>query len=625
MRFQLPFVLGILSLPLIACSPRAQDPVARSKAVSGAARWDETSSWHGEGALATGGLKGAYQTTVDLRTGRSADAYQLGSIQGADGYDGKAAWSKDPGGEVSVQDTPEAIRRARTQAWLDAHGYWYPERFAAQREAVKSVQIDGKPLLEVDATPQGGDRVVLMFDAASGQLARTAQRQGQDTATTSYDEYTDVGGVRLPFHLVTDLTDAAGRTDPNRRVDVKIEHATRNVAVSDVDFAPPAAAQVASIENTRGATAVPFDLVNNHIYVNGRVEGKPARFLVDTGGVNLLVPAAAKRLGINGEGDLSAGGVGENHASVAVAHAKSVSVGEASLTNPIFYVIDLGPMAALEGVESDGLVGFELFSRFVVRIDYARRQLLLTVHPRFVPPAAAESIPFELDGRVPIIQGVLDGQPVRLTVDTGSRSALTLHSPFVRAHALTERYHAAPESVLGWGVGGPSRECAARFGTLKLGHLTVEGIAGELFTGDKGDFANPDVDGNLGGGVLRRFVVVFDYANRVMYLTPDQDTDRPDSFDRSGLWLLADGNSLSVADVAADSAAARAGLRVNDRITAIGGVSTTRRSLADWRARLRELPVGSRLALSYLRAGQSVSGELVLTDRIPARFLPQGR
>ncbi len=609
-------------LLLLAFAATAQDAptvLARFKATSGGAHWDDVHSWQGHGQLRSGGLSGDLHVTVDLAGGRSSDKYKLGPVDGADGYDGTHAWERDPGGEVAALDAPEALRRARSQAWLDSHAFWYPQRGAATYANGETRDLEGKSYLLITATPKDGDALVLWFAADNGLLARIVQQQAADTVTTVLDDYREVDGVRLPFHSTIDMTDAAGRTDPRRRTETQLEHVVLNVAVTDADFAMPAMAPTARIDDASGITRIPFNLVNNHIYVDGSIDGKPARFLVDTGGVNLLTPAAAQKFGLASAGKLAAGGVGEQRTDLALARAKEVRVGAAALADPVFYVIDLGKLDSVEGAAADGLVGYEMFRRFATQIDYANRQLTLATPARFTPPAGAHAISFELDDRIPIISGTLDGIAARISVDTGSRSSLTLHAPFVREHDLVARYHAAAESVVGWGVGGPSRGRPARLGTLALGDLKIDGIAGDLYTGDKGSFANPDLSANLGGGVLRRFTVAFDYANRKMYLTPNAQFGKADAFDRSGLWLLGDGDALRVADVARDSAAERAGLREDDRISTIDAAAISTKSLADWRQQLRELPAGTRLVLKFQRDGKDSVTTLVLADRIPEK------
>lgn len=613
--------LALLSLA-IATPGHASDAAAifaRAKAESGAAQWDAVQSWRVEGAVSAGGLDGTFQATVDLYTGRSSGSYRLGPVQGADGYDGVHAWQRDPGGEVAALDAPEAMRRARSQAWLDAHAYWYPQRMAATYGGVESKVLDGKRYDVVVATPQGGDPLTLWFSHDSGLLARVQQPQGSDTVTSVFDDYRAVDGIRLPFHVGSDTTDAAGRTDPRQHSDVRTDRVTLNVAVADADFAMPKMEVTARIGNPNGVTVIPFDLINHHIYVDGLVDGKPVRLLVDTGGVNLLTPSAAKRLGIVGEGKLAAGGVGDQKVDLALAHAQEVRVGDAALAKPVFYIIDLGDLPKVEGAAIDGLVGYEMFRRFGVEIDYANRRLVLSDPAKFAPPAGVVAVPFQLSDRIPIVTGTLDGLPMRISVDTGSRASLTLHAPFARDNHLVEKYRAAPEAVMGWGVGGASRGRPARFGTLQIGDVSIDGIAGDMYLGDKGAFTSPDLTANLGGGVLRRFDVAFDYAKKIMYLAPNAALlGQPDAYDRSGLWLLGDGDAFKVVDVAADSAALKAGMQLNDRVLAIDGEAVTQRSLADWRERLRTLPAGTHLEIRFVRDGKERIADLVLADRIPA-------
>jgi hypothetical protein len=297
-----------------------------------------------------------------------------------------------------------------------------------------------------------------------------------------------------------------------------------------------------------------------------------------------------------------------------------VSVGAAVLDDPVFYIIDLGQLWDVEGVVPDGLVGYEMFRRFGVEIDYERRQLTLTEASKFTPPSGATAITFEFDDRIPIISGALDGVPLRMSVDTGARTSLTLNSPFVKAHDLVQKYRAAPLSITGWGAGGAERAMPARFGTLLLGDIRIDAIAGDLYTGNKGASANPDLGGNLGSGVLKRFVVAFDYDNKKMYLAPNREPMAPDSYDRSGLWLLAHDDKFKVVEVAAGSAAEQAGLKANDLIVAIDGEAVSKRSLAGWRSRLSELPAGTALSVIVDRKKHKQVFRLILADRIPAHW-----
>ncbi|KAG0911602.1 hypothetical protein G6F32_016755 [Rhizopus arrhizus] len=106
-------------------------------------------------------------------------------------------------------------------------------------------------------------------------------------------------------------------------------------------------------------------------------------------------------------------------------------------------------------------------------------------------------------------------------------------------------------------------------------------------------------------------------------MVPNAESTQADAFDRSGLWLQAEDGALRVADVAPTSAGARAGLRRDDRIVMIDGEPVATRKLGDWRAQLRERPVGPGVGVRYLRAGRQMDTRLVLADRVAERWPAQ--
>jgi len=65
----------------------------------------------------------------------------------------------------------------------------------------------------------------------------------------------------------------------------------------------------------------------------------------------------------------------------------------------------------------------------------------------------------------------------------------------------------------------------------------------------KGALANKDLTGNLGGGILRRFKVIFDYPNRRMIVEPNSHFTESFESDMSGMVLIAEGAKLDVPTV----------------------------------------------------------------------------
>lgn len=80
-------------------------------------------------------------------------------------------------------------------------------------------------------------------------------------------------------------------------------------------------------------------------------------------------------------------------------------------------------------------------------------------------------------------------------------------------------------------------------------------IAAGLSEAKAGSLSDPAFEGNIGSGLLKRFVVTFDYGHQVMYLKRiiPQPND-VGTFDRSALWINAKDGGYEVVDVAKGSA-----------------------------------------------------------------------
>ena len=613
---------ALLGLCLVGCAATggrppaaAPDPIARFHAASGAQRWDRPLAIATTAQVTVGGLHGTSESIEDIATGRYRTTTELGALHAAEGFDGTARWEQTIDGEVVTRDTPDALAQTVTARWLVKRGYF--RSAGARYRALGARSLDGRACRAIEAVPDGGAAVELWFDDATGLLARTVVRDGHDVQTTTFDDYRQVDGLALPFRTVSDSGDP-------RNQQTAIVTALRVLAAStapgDAAYGRPRDDdERLRFAGARHETSVPFELINGHVYVRAAIDGQPVRLIVDTGGVNLVTPATATRLGLAARGKTAAGGGGDARVDVAYARAGALTIGDAQLADPTFYVIDLAPLAAIEEETIDGLVGFELFHRLAVRIDYPARILTLSAPAQFTPPPGAVATPFELHDRTPIVPGAIDGVPARFTIDTGAGNALTVHSPFVREHGLEARYRPRFEAITGAGVGGPTRGKPVRFHDLQIGGAHVHDVVGDLSTDRAGAFASAEAAGNLGGTVLSRFAVTFDYRARRMYLEPAAGDVPRDIYDRAGMRLGRDGDALAILGVTPGGPAERAGLTSGDRILAIDGAPVASRRLGDWRKRLGQGEVGAHHTLAIV-SGASASRRdvtIVLAELVP--------
>jgi predicted aspartyl protease len=616
------------ALAALACAPAARPatpttgdlPLAlvRFKAATGGAAWDRVPAIASHATLTVGSLAGGADSIEDVRTGRFRTTVHLGAFAQSDGFDGRAAWQQTMDGEVVTSDTPDAIAHVHTDRWLTARGYFQPG--TARYRDLGAASLAGTPAHGLEATPDGGAPVELWFDDARGLLVRTVTREGSERTITTLDDYRPIDGISVAFSSVQDVGDP-------RNLTTAITTELHVRPASEAELARPATdGDRVSFAGGARDSQVAFELVNNHIYIHAEVDGQPVRMLVDTGGLNLLTPAAAARLGLSASGKLAMGGAGEAKADVAFARGHALTVGAVRLAAPVFYVVDFTSIGDVEGEDFDGLIGFEIFQRLAVRLDYPARQLTLMARDGWTPPTGAIAVPFELTDRTPVVVGAVDGLPARFAIDTGARNSLTIDTPFARAHDLDAKYHATFETVTGWGVGGGSRGKPVRFHEVRLGGAVIADVAGDLSTSDKGAFANPDLSGNIGGGILKRFVVTFDYRARTMYLAPAAAPVARDVYDRAGMFFMYvprtergdhEDRVLRVAAVTPGGPAAKAGVVEGDRIVAIDGGPIARQPLWKWRAILAEGTVGDHHQLTLERAGARRDVTLTLTELVP--------
>jgi hypothetical protein len=339
---------------------------------------------------------------------------------------------------------------------------------------------------------------------------------------------------------------------------------------------------------------VPITDLGDHLYVWLRINGsEPLHFAVDTAGGEMIDTAVAARLHLTlSRGTVTLGGIGAENAVARRTQVDEVRIGTAQLDDVPFLVMPIATsFGVAEGTRIDGVIGPALLRHFLVTIDAAGGTMTLA------PPASGRlgELPMRtFGGGHPTTPCTIAGVPTRCTLDTGSRLTVTLLRPFLDAHpAIDARATTAP-GVEGYGIGGPAR---GRLGDVTLGldghELTV---VGDYTNQRVGAFASGAVGGNVGEGVLRRFVITYDEARGRAHVVPSTAYDDPQQLDRSGRFLIRRDDATIVLDVRPGTPAALAGLRADDELLAVDGTPAWALGLDAIRARLRD-PTGGSVRL----------------------------
>ena len=400
-------VVSVLAVASVAAGDDVREILARSKQAAGGAAWDSIRTTHTRAKIATGGLEGTVEIWEDQLRGRYVDRFSLGPASGAQGFDGTTVWSQDSARQVRKEEGGEGREAAANDAYRRSLAYWYPERWEARMEDAGESQEGERRFHVVRITPKGGRPFDLWIDEATYLIDRTVEKAAIETRTTFLSDYREVNGVRLPH---------SGRsTNGEVRYDqfFTLESTEHNAPVEAAVFAIPAPPPPDfALAGGRTSTRVPFELLNNHIYVQVGLNGKgPFRLLCDTGGANIVTPGLAQQLGLETQGALQGRGVGEKSEDVALTRIDTLQVGDATLNDQLFAVFPLETLAAAEGVPQQGLIGYEVFKRFVVKVDYERSELILTLPSAFSYSGDGTVVPFQFNGQIPQVEGKIDGIP----------------------------------------------------------------------------------------------------------------------------------------------------------------------------------------------------------------------
>jgi hypothetical protein len=593
--------------------PRVAQLITASGDALGVASLASVGTMRLDATVSAVGLSGTATQYVDLRDGRFAESSNLGPLTQLDGYDGQVEWSGDRS-HLVWNDGGDSDRASEiNQAYLATYGLWQPNARGAAVAWIGPKSAGGRTYDALRITPVGSKvPFELWFDSTTHLPARALFVNGFTTATLTFSDYRRVNGLNFAYANHIESSDG-------NNTDINITHVTFDPPGAQAALARPATQPTDfSMQGGKTSTTVPITLGENHVYLDVMLNGKgPYHFIFDTGGSNVVDSAVAKEIGALGSGSAQGSGVGSQTESLSFARVKTLQVGDAVLTDQIFAVAPtrLG-FGVSAGRTVDGLIGWEVLARFVTTFDYANQRVVLSMPGTAQPPADGHVVPFVLYGTQPQIACTIDGIPTECTIDTGARDTISFMTPFLNAHPQVVPATTTAVGIDGFGFGGPAMGKLGRVQEVGIDDLRFTNLVGDYSSQTAGALAAPFVGANVGGNLLRRFTVTFDYGNGTMTLVPNAAFSERDFYERSGLFLIKHSGNIVVMDARPGTPAAAAGIVKGDVISSINGTPAGTMLLGDIRSLLAQ-PAGTVVTLGLTgKGGAQRSVKLTLRDYV---------
>lgn len=409
-------------------------------------------------------------------------------------------------------------------------------------------------------------------------------------------------------------------------------------------------------------TVIPFKLINNLIFIPININGADLTFLLDTGvsetsifslenqEIKLVNVEKIKFSGLGGERSID-GFRSENNIGKIGKHFVNDSMTVYIITDQDFNI------SSHVGIPVNGIIGYHFFKNHPVVIDYMSKKLTIYNDEQLFRKKIKNfsELDISIEKNKPYIfadvEMTREKKSSKLLIDLGNSDPIWLFPKLIKDFVYNRPNI---DDFLGRGFNGDVYGKRSRIHNFYLGDFKFE----KPLTAMPDEYSIQHVNlvenrkGSVGGDIMRRFTVAFDYPREKIYLKKNRDFNDPFHFNMSGLDFRQDGmewtkdivnlptksqntssvgteifsSSLqynftlkpifSIAGVRKDSPGAKAGLQKDDQLIRINGKKTADMTLQKI-LELMKSEEGRTIVMVVEPKNRELSLSFTLEDPIP--------
>lgn len=299
-------------------------------------------------------------------------------------------------------------------------------------------------------------------------------------------------------------------------------------------------------QTRKNKVVIPFQLINNLIFIPIKVNGVELNFLVDTGIDETILFSLEEKDEIRfskiEKVKLRGLGVEESIEGLKSFNNNLSFHNFVDNNHELYIVLDQDfNFSSHIGIPVNGIIGYHFFKNNLVEINYDRKKITIYKENKKISKRIKNQFseyPVSIENHKPYLLAKVEIDkkkiPVKLLLDSGNSDAVWLFkNKSVEIDVPAKNF----EDFLGRGFSGDIFGKRARISNFSIDKFNFDNpIAAfpDASSTENVSFVKDRV-GSIGGEIFKRFSVIFDYKNNKIFLKKGHDFNLPFNYNMSGI------------------------------------------------------------------------------------------
>lgn len=293
-------------------------------------------------------------------------------------------------------------------------------------------------------------------------------------------------------------------------------------------------------------------VINNLVFIPIKVNGVALNFLLDTGVEETILFSLEDNPNVNfyNSEKISLRGLGSEVAVEGLKTTNNVLEidGLKAFRQLIYVILDQSfDLSSQIGIPVNGIIGYQFFKDNLIRIDYVSKKIIVYKNNdknRKKIEKKFDRIPITIEKLKPYLVGIATIEEnkvvTKMLIDTGNSDSVWLFQNVSEEIKVPAKNF---NDFLGKGFSGDIEGKRAKIKSYSFNKFIFKNpiIAFPDSSSIKNVRMVKDRIGSIGGDLLKRFSVVFDYKNQNLYMKKNSNFNQPFTYNKSGIEIKHNG------------------------------------------------------------------------------------